>query len=394
MFMNLLPKESAGSIFRFVCLIGCLSPSVAHAGFDWTPPPAAPTHQAAPVAQDAAPAGPLTPEPDALPVPVGNVESAPVSHNEPLVINNKPTPAPVAAPIPTPAPVAEKIDEQPTPAVAEDLPAPTPVPAPAPAPAPIAKAKPTPAPIPVATAAPAAVVEGFGKDIPLVIALRDIVPAKYAYAFSPKEVAGTKISWRGGKVWQDVLKDALAPHGLNLSVTDTQIIIFANENKSSDAAPAAPAPTQTAKAVAPTPAPDAAQTMFATRPASVDADPIPLAAPKDAQGVEAQEKMAAASAAPETHPVMTAMDMKSTRKWQARPGTTLRQTLEAWTKESNVELNWSTPYDYPINNAFYFDGQFTQAVDSLLSSYGGENPSPKGRLYPNLPEGPSVLMVN
>lgn len=375
MFMNLLPKESVGSIFRVLLVVGCLTPSLAHAGFDWTPPPSAPSAQhTAPVAQEALPAGPLTPEPDALPVPVGNVEAAPVPKNEPLNVTNQP------------APVAEKIDEQPTPS-ADVLPAPTP--APAPEPTPVVKPTPTPLPAPVPTPASADVVEGFGKDIPLVIALRDIAPAKYAYAFSPREIAGTKISWRGGKVWQDVLKDALAPHGLDLSVSDNQIVIFAKPN-STAAATAAP------KSAVPEPimsVPEPSETLVANRPDNApeaNAEPLPLVGAQDAQ---AQEKLAAPTTDAKP-PVMTAMDMQSARKWQARPGTTLRQTLEAWTKDSNVELNWSTPYDYPINNAFYFEGPFPQAVDSLLSSYGGENPSPKGRLYPNLPEGPSVLMIN
>lgn len=373
MFMNLLPKESVGSIFRVLLVVGCLTPSVAKAGFDWTPPPAAPSAQApAPVVQDAAPAGPLTPEPDALPVPVGNVEAAPVPHNEPLVVDNTPSaPAPAAEPTPAPvAPVVEKTEAQPPVAA-------TPVEA-APAgdlrKAPAVAETPTPAPTPAPAVASGPVVEGFGKDIPLAIALRDIVPAKYAYSFSPSNIAGSKISWRGGKQWQDVLKDALTPRGLDVSITENAIVIFEKQSRAS----AVPAPNETMVAGRPDSAPN------------TNAEPLPLVASQDAPAQET----ASQPAPTEIRRTASAMDMKSNRKWQARPGTTLRQTLEAWSKESNVELNWSTPYDYPINNAFYFDGEFTQAVDALLTSYGRETPSPKGRLYPNLPEGPSVLMIN
>lgn len=359
MFVNFLPKQSVGSVFRVLLLVGCLTPSVAKAGFDWTPPAAAPSVQPAPVVQDAAPSGPLTPEPDALPVPVGHVESAPVQHNEPLVVDNKK---------PTSAPVVES----------------TPVPLPVPEPTPVPTAKATPAPVAVTAPVADDVVEGFGKDIPLAIALRDIAPTKYAYSFSPSDVAGAKISWRGGKPWQDVLKDALTPLDLDMAVTESTIVIFAKQYKASENSVVEPAPS------APAAAPVAPPTMVAKRPETAPApvateEPLPLVATQDAT-VE--------PAPTEARRPMAAMDMKASRKWQARPGTTLRQTLEAWTKDSNVELNWSTPYDYPINNAFYFEGEFPQALDSLLSSYGGENPSPKGRLYPNLPEGPSVLMIN
>lgn len=396
MFVNLLPKESMGSIFRVLILVGCLTPSVAQAGFDWTPPPAAPSaHQAAPVVQDAAPAlsGPLTPEPDALPVPVGNVESAPIAHNEPLVVNNKPAPAPVA----------EKVEEKEIIVEAAPAPeaAPEPAPLPVPEPAPIA-AKPAPTPTPVvADASPVSnpasndVIEGFGKDIPLAIALRDIAPAKYAYSFSPRDVAGAKISWRGGKPWQDVLKDALTPYDLGMVVNDNTITIFAKQYSATGSNSAA-LPTPVAPPAAPSADADTADTLVANRPdnapapATDVAEPLPLVASQDAQAQEAAVKPAST----EVRRTVSAMDMKSVRKWQARPGTTLRQTLETWAKDSNVEINWSTPYDYPISNAFYFEGEFTQAVDSLLSSYRSENPKPKGRLYPNLPEGPSVLMIN
>lgn len=382
MFMNLLPKETAGSVFRFLCLMVTLSPSVAHAGFDWTPPAAPAVQQQAPVVHDATPpsaslSGPLTPEPDALPVPVGNVESTPISRAEPpaepLVVENKKA---VVAPAADPIPVADKM---------EPLPLPAPTPVASPAPAPIVRAAPVSAPV-AAAPVPADSVEGFGKDIPLAMALHDIVPAQYAYAFAPRDIAGTKISWRGGKPWQVVLKDALAPVGLDMTLNGNALTIFSGQSAPAlpPANPVAP-PVVTSDLPVPTSGPAPDSTMVAARPA-VSA-PLPLVTPQDAQD---QERIAAGN----TRPVMTAMDLKATRKWQARPGATLRQTLESWAKEANVEVSWSTPYDYPINNAFYFDGQFSQAVDSLLSSYGGESPSPKGRLYPNLPEGPSVLMVN
>ena len=411
MFANFLPKESVGSVFCFLCVMGAIgvfTPSTAQAGFDWTPPPApakAPSANA-----PAAPSveGPLTPEPDALPVPVGPVETAPVSRHpaplaEPLVVDNK-------APVPT----AEKIDEKPAPIEAETaitapqpepIVTPNPEPVAAPAPAPIPAQMPTPAPVAPtkSVTVPVAhdVVDGFGKDIPLAMALRDIVPAKYAYAFSPKDIAGTKISWRGGKPWQDVLKSALEPLDFDMQVNDTQILIYAKQYKAPTATPTPAATTQAPSAPPQSPepiAPDDSDTIVVPQPKSAptttaSADPLPLV---DGQQSAQQQEMAVKSASPANDKalVASAMDLNATRKWQARPGTTLRQTLEAWSKDTNVELNWSTPYDYPINNAFYFDGKFTQAVDSLLSSYGGENPSPKGRLYPNLPEGPSVLMIN
>jgi Toxin co-regulated pilus biosynthesis protein Q len=353
MFVKSVPKKTIGSLFCFVCLMALLSPTSAQAGFGWTPAPetVAPQQPATPTPDNTAPAnvsGPLTPEPDSqLPVPVGNVESAPVEQPkptpEPLVVDNNPMSAP--------------IDEKP----------------------PVETAKPAPVVPILAPNTPVVgddVVEGFGKDIPLAMALHDIVPAKYAYAFSPSDIAGSKISWRGGKPWLDVLKDALAPYNFDVTVTDNQIIIFTKQ------APIAPAPAPSA----PKPQPVSS------------ADPLPLteaettpAAPAPTMVARLPAEVIAANA---ESTYKSAINLEQKQRWEARLGTTLRQTIESWSKTAQVELNWSTPYDYPINSAFYFDGSFAEAVNSILSSYGKENTPPKARLYPNLPEGPSVLMVN
>lgn len=422
MFVNLLPKESVGSVFRVLCVMGCLTPAVAQAGFDWTPPAPAVVPPPVPAAQaPVVPSGPLTPEPDALPVPVGSVEAeaAPLTPapskpavqvpavparpfvaedtTTPLVIDNtkqnlSPSAKSVIEPKDDEGQDQKKIADVPSAPDQRTDPAPlvtesassagvTRLPEADPAET-VASPATTPAvvPTPVPTPAPE-LVEGFGKDIPLAIALRDIVPSHYAFSFSPREIAGTKISWRGGKPWQDVLKDALTAHDLDLVMNEGSILIL-----------------RKATVVSGKDSETTGHTMIANRSGvqspSLESAPVVDTNSESSLAASPSSPESLLAAKPDPSRAFLAMDLKAVRKWQARPGTTLRETLESWSKESNVELNWSTPYDYPINNAFYFDGEFTQAVDSLLSSYRSENPSPKGRLYPNLPEGPSVLMID
>ena len=323
-----------------------MSPPLAKAGFDWTPPPVqAPVVQ--PSIETISPSpemippmnsGPLTPEPDAVvpqpSAPLSIVDEAPLPDSLP-VPGMKSLPAKVTAPIEPVSP----------PSIA---PSPT-----------------VPAPI---VSAAGGMVEGFGKDIPLALALRDIVPSSYAYVFQSGDMAGRKVSWRGGKQWQQVLQDALSPLNLT-SVIQGNVVAISSQSLA--AVPVyAPVDTLISAAV---PAPSTPPvTMIARRP---DTAPAPIIA---------QPSSAA----------LPVVDLTVVRKWEAKPGVTLRDALGQWSRDANVELNWSTAYDYPINNAFYFEGNYGEAVDSLLSSYGGENPAPKGRLYPNLPDGPSVLMVN
>lgn len=356
-----------------------LGSNTAHAGFDWTPSPKA----QAPVGmhtlksgqasadQGAEQAGPLTPDPDSaaansLPVPVGDVQSARLPEKAaPMPVMPEAAPANTEPAIVPLAPEDVATTELPAPAQAADQQAPvqTPEPAAAPAPAENAPVNLTPdtassqaaqapaqtsvqtsVPAPTPESAPSAapsqepVLQGFGKDIALVLALRDIVPAGYALSFSNPSDAGKRVSWRGGKVWHDVLNDSLAPLGLTHVMTANAVLI-------QPIGAASPAPVAEAKAAEP-------------------------------------QQMAP--------PVM----VETKQEWSARPGSTLREVVESWSKSANVDLQWMSPYDYPINNAFKFVGSYQEAVSTLLGQYGRENPRPRGRLYPNLPTGPSVLLVN
>jgi hypothetical protein len=57
-------------------------------------------------------------------------------------------------------------------------------------------------------------IKGFGKDMPLALAMHEIVPTGYAYSFDGGVNPGLRVSWQGGRSWNEVLADALAPYGL------------------------------------------------------------------------------------------------------------------------------------------------------------------------------------
>ncbi len=331
--MFAFPRKTKFSLNASALLL-LLTISPAYAGFEWTPPPKVSEQKPAEIQmQNPGYAGPLTPEPEvALPIPVEAVETRPVDI-QPVAIE---------------APKTVEKSKIETPVAQEPLPTPT----------------------PEVLENEASIIEGFGKDIPLAIALRDIVPATYAYQFHPSEVAGLKISWRGGKPWPVVLKEALTPYGLETRISGHVLSVsyaVHAEPKMQDPIP----------------------------PIShlENSNPVPLAVENAVQPAEAtpmpvvQEQTQIQNPAP-------VVDMNKRDKWEARSGETVRQALEAWAKVAKVELQWSTAYDYPIQSGFYFEGNFAEAVDSLLSAYKDEPKPPKGRLYPNLPDGPSVLMIN
>lgn len=71
---------------------------------------------------------------------------------------------------------------------------------------------------------------GFGKNLPLALALTQVVPPEYSYAFSGNVNASTNVSWEGGKPWNVVLNDMLAPSGLKAVIQGHQIVIAAQNS--------------------------------------------------------------------------------------------------------------------------------------------------------------------
>lgn len=85
------------------------------------------------------------------------------------------------------------------------------------------------------------VLQGFGSDIPLVMALQQIVPPDYTYSFAGGVNPGESVSWEGGKNWPQVLNEMLGGKGLSASINGRSIQIQAASSFSprAEAAPSA-----------------------------------------------------------------------------------------------------------------------------------------------------------
>lgn len=367
MTLSKIYMQSCAFAFFAVGVLTLAAP--AQAGFEFTPPAVtAPQPGPAGVADMPANTGPLTPEPDSLPVagvPVENVDSDSlpvVADDGKQAVGMKTIPA-------RPAPVAEPATPEPVEEVTMST-------APVPAPAPVSQPDQQQAPFETTP------IQGFGSDMPLAMALRDIVPARYAFAFENSSIAATKISWQGGKAWLQVLDDALMPSGLSAHIEGNVVRIGYGQTAAHNTTLGNDAPSESPQPAA----------MAEPAPQSYPARNKPLNLTNETEPAEPATAPAPVTASVSAKDMM--VDLNRPSRWQARPGSTLRQVLDNWSQTAHVDLQWLTPYDYPINNTFVYEGTFNEAVSSLLSSYSRENPRPRGRLYPNAPDGPSVLMVN
>jgi len=60
----------------------------------------------------------------------------------------------------------------------------------------------------------------------------------------------------------------------------------------------------------------------------------------------------------------------------ARPGSTLRETLQTWAGQAGWSLVYETSVAYQINVGATFNGTFLEAVNALVEAYEREQPPP------------------
>ncbi len=61
--------------------------------------------------------------------------------------------------------------------------------------------------------------EGFGNQVPLSFAVRQIVPKAVKVTYGPGADPASLVDWKGGQAWNSVLLDAVRPLGLRLAMT-------------------------------------------------------------------------------------------------------------------------------------------------------------------------------
>lgn len=218
---------------------------------------------------------------------------------------------------------------------------------------------------------PSGVVEGFADNVPLSVALRQIVPQTHGFSVDQGVDMNRLVSWRGGQNWQQVLETSLKAVGLK-SVVDGQMVRITSLSD-------VPMPVVTAAPPVP------------VMQSSVDA--VPGATDIKINSVEpAIVSTAAAPVAPAvvTDDFQPSYDGKS---WRAEAGRNLRDVLAEWSRQENVELVWSSDYDFPIEASLTAQGSFEEAVRQVLRSFAKAKPQPFGRLHSNPAVNQRVLVI-
>jgi len=373
---------------RYVLVAGLLTAVLfageAHAGFQWTAPVNAGRSTAAPSAPAMAPVSPVVSE--ALPnnintlstTPDGPVSGAPIygrgMTDDPVTWNaphnRAPQVTPQAANQSMPQ-VAPRAPQSVLPVEATSLYTTTTTAAPTATPAPVPSMM-APVSAPSSGSSNYQVADGFGRDLPLVMAIRQIVPSQYGFVFDDGIDLSAKVSWQGGKPWDTVLQQTLSPLGLAAGVRGNVVSIMRAGTGSAMSASGPAVITQTVQ--------DTATTTMAPAPMAMETkNDVPLG------GYVATPASTLGASPP--------ANLEASITWTSSRNSTLRGVLEDWSKRAGVELYWASEYDYPIQSAVSIQGTFEEAVQVLLKGLTESRPRPMGRLHPNLPDGPAVLVI-
>ena len=342
-----LSLKYAGAALLAVVSVGVSSPALA--GFQWVAPSDAVA--APPIGLPPAPPAPAVAAPSFAPATSGPEIISPV------VITGNVTSAPPPAAIMTAPPPQAAV-------VAPMVPAPP--------------------------LADAGVVIGFAKSVPLAVALRQILPSGYAFSIDQDVDMGTLVSFQGGHPWRDTLREALDPVGLMARERGQMVTVgFAAHAIMPSAPPVVstiqPMPMPYQGGMEPRP--------LAVAPGPVALMPAPGPAPMPLVPL-AQQPMAAVPVSP-FPPAAVAVPGSPmvTDSWTADRGETLRKVLEGWSRRANVEFDWLSEYDYPLEASVAFSGGFEGAVRSLLMGFENAHPQPVAELHSNSNLGQMVLVV-
>lgn len=164
-------------------------------------------------------------------------------------------------------------------------------------------------------------VTSSGKSTPLALAMPNLVPTGYKFVLSDVDPM-TPISWQAGDDWTATMTNALAPHGLKMTIDGNVIRI-----------------TKRTGAVDPVVESDQQANDEFTAPDAKLANPVEM-------------------------PVGV---------WGGAKGEDLATVLEAWGLMAGINVKADLQGDLKLPNDIKYEGRFDEAVQKLLGQFGGKN---------------------
>ena len=214
----------------------------------------------------------------------------------------------------------------------------------------------------------------------------------------------------GGKPWLLIVQDMLRPAGLSAQMGSSSVMI--ERTGAPTTISSMPLPPQDIAPVTPysalTPSPMMAQnapmpimepSVMTPMPQGYNQPSYPSVIPAPVAYAPAYGMPCLTGAAAPQGPIVRhataakALSMNEIRNWTAPRGAELLSVLTQWTDNAGGTLYWKATASYIIPDDIRLSGTFAEAVGAVLSAFDASTPRPVGKLHPNAPKGPAVLVI-
>jgi len=225
--------------------------------------------------------------------------------------------------------------------------------------------RPVPAPA-IVPVPPTDEIEGVGTDLPLALALEQIVPPRLKLTISDNVRKDLRVSWHGAGDWKSVLRQLARSNHLTVSFGESAVLIGAQfRTKGASAASKRSAATRNATSAVP---------VIATQ----DRHQVPGVDVRTDEPLTSAPKPPSIATAP-LLPVSTSPN-GGNGIWHAAQGETLDQVLNDWAESSGWTVVFNSQIIYDLQASADFRGDFLQAASALVESIQSK-PQPLATFY-------------
>jgi len=223
---------------------------------------------------------------------------------------------------------------------------------------------------------------GFGQDIPLESAAKQIVPEGWSVDFGDGVDRRAAVSWSSASDWKSALSSAVARKGYTAQFGSSSVVIAKGGRVAQ--APDAPkaSPRKEDKPSRPEAPARRERPVKAEEPAAkVGGGGFTMSTYKERKPVE--EAKAEPEKAEKADGKWRPYAGKATKDgdggsapagFAVAEGDDLRAVLESWAAANGWKVVWESKYNYPIAAAAKFDGDFVQATSALVGAMSAARP--------------------
>ncbi|MCV6599884.1 MAG: TcpQ domain-containing protein [Alphaproteobacteria bacterium] len=222
-------------------------------------------------------------------------------------------------------------------------------------------------------------------SIPLVVALRKIVPVDYDFSFQTDQDLGKLVSYEYKESWSETLSSLLSDLGLGYSVVEN-VINIANAQDFMSARPAkAVEEVKTTVVEQVSKIKEVEAPMVEEKVEMMINTPVVEIMPEVKQPVKAIKYEAVeveTVAEVKSTPVVKEM-VKVEPKWEVKKGYTLQETIKSWGDKAEWNVVWESDRDFNIQSEIVFSGSFVDAASELITAFEKADPPVVGTFYKN-----------